>query len=74
MTFFTTVETASATAATTTSKITASKGRFGLSLTLFEFLIPKKKEPKEFRSIIPGTCTNISLSNKCYQIIFITSI
>ena len=70
MTFFTTVETASATAATTTSKITASKGRFGLSLALFEFLIPKKKEPKDFRSMIPGLFTYISLLNKWYQIIF----
>ena len=70
MTFFTTVETASATAATTTSKITASKSCFGLSLALFEFLIPKKKEPKDFRSMIPGIFTYISLLNKWYQIIF----
>ena len=60
MTFFATVETASAaTAATTTaSKIAATKSRFGLSLALFEFLIAEKKERKEFRSMIARICAN----------------
>jgi hypothetical protein len=59
MTFFATVETASATAATTTaSKIAAPKCRFGLSLALFEFFIAEKKERKKFRSMIARICAN----------------
>ena len=56
MTFFATVETASAT--TTASKIAAPKCRFGLSLALFEFLIAEKKERKKFRFMIARICAN----------------